>query len=428
MPDSAVKDALHPHLQARALMPRLALRQTVMTLRLTLPGQKSPALLVLESWRRDGASAKRAPLLRSCRLISGRGLTPARTAVEAILKALGATAAKAHPLVTALERAGLAPGKYTTKLKMDLLPAMPAVIAARLILKRLLDIMRCNEEGIRQDIDSEFLHDFRVAVRRSRSVLMFFKPELAPDQPRSLKKGLRRVGNATNTLRDLDVYLLKQSHYEQLLPVSMRPNIAPVFDFLSWQRRRVSKKVERFLASADYRQVMEIAQAFVAQEMETARPPHKVPPVSVGDVARREIERFLEKTSQIWRQEGHEIPDARLHRLRIECKRLRYALEFFQSVLAPGPAAEIIRQVKAVQDFLGNYQDSVVQRQFLFGFLRKMRVRNKVRLAALAAALGVLIGALSREKEQMRAHLGDVFNEFYAPQNLERFRQLLRPS
>lgn len=41
-----------------------------------------------------------------------------------------------------------------------------------------------------------------------------------------------------------------------------------------------------------------------------------------------------------------------LHALRIECKYLRYTLEFFQEVLDHSVAA-LIRQVIAVQDHLG---------------------------------------------------------------------------
>jgi len=59
----------------------------------------------------------------------------------------GAVPAREHPLVIALQRAGHQPGHYSTKMEFRLEPEMAAPAAARIILKYLARIMRCNEEG-----------------------------------------------------------------------------------------------------------------------------------------------------------------------------------------------------------------------------------------------------------------------------------------
>ena len=46
------------------------------------------------------------------------------------------------------------------------------------VLLHLLSAMRANEEGTLRDLDTEFLHDFRVAVRRTRSALSQIKDVL----------------------------------------------------------------------------------------------------------------------------------------------------------------------------------------------------------------------------------------------------------
>ena len=50
------------------------------------------------------------------------------------------------------------------------------------ILRHTLAVMRANEEGIKADWDTEFLHDYRTAVRRTRSALSqipgIFPPEI----------------------------------------------------------------------------------------------------------------------------------------------------------------------------------------------------------------------------------------------------------
>jgi CHAD domain-containing protein len=58
----------------------------------------------------------------------------------------------------------------------------------------------------------------------------------------------------------------------------------------------------------------------------------------------------------------------RLHRLRIAGKRLRYTLEFFEEVLAP-QTGDLIKQMKRLQDHLGDLQDAVVASELLRDFL-----------------------------------------------------------
>ncbi|NIQ15515.1 MAG: CHAD domain-containing protein, partial [Candidatus Dadabacteria bacterium] len=63
------------------------------------------------------------------------------------------------------------PGEYSSKLEINLDRDMPSHTALSSALIYNLDIMEKNEIGIMEDIDIEFLHDFRIAGRRSRSVL-----------------------------------------------------------------------------------------------------------------------------------------------------------------------------------------------------------------------------------------------------------------
>jgi CHAD domain-containing protein len=66
------------------------------------------------------------------------------------------------------------------------------------------------------------------------------------------------------------------------------------------------------------------------------------------------------------------IPDpplARLHALRIACKRLRYTLEFFEEVLGPGTKV-LIKEIVSMQDHLGALQDAVVASEILRDYLQ----------------------------------------------------------
>ena len=75
-------------------------------------------------------------------------------AVDAILAAAGVDRAGRH----------IEPG-------IELDPQAPAIEGYRLVLANLDEAIEANRQGTIDDIDPEFLHDLRVAVRRSRSIL-----------------------------------------------------------------------------------------------------------------------------------------------------------------------------------------------------------------------------------------------------------------
>ena len=65
--------------------------------------------------------------------------------------------------------------------RVDLAPAIRADVGARRIHLALLGILMANDPGVRANLDTEFLHDFRVAIRRTRSLLRQIKHVFPPD-------------------------------------------------------------------------------------------------------------------------------------------------------------------------------------------------------------------------------------------------------
>ena len=57
------------------------------------------------------------------------------------------------------------------------------------------------------DADLEFLHDFRVAIRRTRSVLREMRGVFAPDDLERVRASFKWLQDQTSATRDLDVYL-----------------------------------------------------------------------------------------------------------------------------------------------------------------------------------------------------------------------------
>ncbi|MCB0297264.1 MAG: CHAD domain-containing protein, partial [Calditrichaeota bacterium] len=119
---------------------------------------------------------------------------------------------------------------------IELPPELPAAAALQRILRELREVMQQNEPGVIADIDSEFLHDFRVAVRRTRSALGQLKGVFAAERLAQFRSDFAEIGKATNLLRDLDVYLLDRRHYEAMLPETLQGALAPLFTHLEAER------------------------------------------------------------------------------------------------------------------------------------------------------------------------------------------------
>ena len=62
------------------------------------------------------------------------------------------------------------PGDSSSKLLVDLEPEQRADSAVRTILLELLTAIEANIDGTIDDLDAKFLHDLRVACRRTRTV------------------------------------------------------------------------------------------------------------------------------------------------------------------------------------------------------------------------------------------------------------------
>jgi CHAD domain-containing protein len=419
LPESSLRTVLQQILDMRALMMLIKLEKRITTLHLLDKEEKTVARLAFESAAAAGKKSS-DPRLQSCRLLPVRGYRKQFKAAGEILSSAGITGEAENLLIAALEGSGLQPGGYSSKTDIALEPEMPAGAAARRILAHLAGIMRANEDGIRKDIDSEFLHDFRVAIRRARSLLTLLKGVFDPEVERALKEDLQTVGTATNRLRDLDVYLLDQQSYEDRIPDRLRPGIAPLFTSLKRRRSAERKKTVRFLDSANYRRIVKHIEV-VSGSGSDPEPDEATRPIQ--PLASRVIFRRYRKIVKAGGRIDLSSPDDDLHRLRIECKKLRYALEFFRTLYPPEEMKDLIKQLKSLQDNLGRFNDLSVQQDFLHAFLETIDGRRS-NAVELAAATGALITRLQLEHRQVREAFVGVFSKFNSAVNRKRYERL----
>ncbi len=295
-------------------------------------------------------------------------------------------------------------------IRVQLQPTLRADEATKVILRSLLHVIKCNEEGVKNDIDTEFLHDFRVAIRRTRSALGQIKEVFPADVTARFQKDFAYLGSVTNRVRDLDVYLLHKERYTALLPAQVRPDIEPLFAYLQRERTRAFRTLVRRLHSKPYADIMCRWDAFLVQPpAEDASAANASRPII--EVARKRIRRRCRSVVQLGTDLLAETDGQQLHALRIACKKLRYVLEFFVSLFPGKKTAILVEHLRTLQDNLGHWHDLVVQQEALRHFAMTFSGPDQQAHNTLRA-IDSLINILEEEKQTVGQALPAIFTAF----------------
>ena len=126
---------------------------------------------------------------------------------------------------------------------------MPARCALEEVLLRLLDTLEANVPGTIRDIDTEFLHDLRVAVRRTRSAVKLCGDVLPAGVPEAFGGEFKWLGDVTTPIRDLDVYLLGYDEMAAGLLAATPAELEPFHDHLARRRKIEQRELVRALRS-----------------------------------------------------------------------------------------------------------------------------------------------------------------------------------
>ncbi len=429
LPPGRFCDDLTPVLGYRALLPLADVQYRRRVFRVLNKDKKTIARLIVEENAvvTNSTSDHKASLGAMLRVMPIKGYENKALDLGRLLrKEVGLPDHDTPLLLDALDALGHTPGGATGKKDPVLDPALRADEAVRLLLRSLLETIEINEPGVRADIDTEFLHDFRVAVRRTRSVLGQLKSILPPDVLAHYQPEFKWLGGVTGPTRDLDVYLLKFETYQSWVPPRVREDLEPLRDFLKVQQRREQARLVEALDTPRYRALLEGWRAFLDGPAPEPPPsPEAARPVL--EVASARIWRTYKKTLK----EGRAIinnPDApaeALHQLRIRCKKLRYLLELFRSLYPPKALKRLIKALKKLQDNLGDFNDFEVQQDTLQQFAAQMKHEGQTEVDTFLA-MGRLEAYMAQRQDETREAFAERFLRFADPKNQEQFRALFK--
>lgn len=213
--------------------------------------------------------------------------------------------------------------------------------------------------------EQESVHQMRVAARRMRSVLATYRPVLVGDTPAALTEELRWLGGVLAPARDAQVLqarldgILREQPAELVRgPVSQRIDT----ELGAWARDGRSA-AQAALGGDRYARLLSALGALVDSppfDESAARPARTLlPKLLRSDLAR------VHRRHRVWeRTDDPALKEHHLHQVRKAAKRLRYAAESAEPVLVE-PATRLAGRAEAVQELLGEHQDTVVARSVL---------------------------------------------------------------
>jgi CHAD domain-containing protein len=300
-------------------------------------------------------------------------------------------------------------------------PRQPAGGAVCDVLKGLLRRMQENEAGVIAGRDPECLHRYRVALRRTRSCLGQLKRSLPEDRLGTFKPEFAWLGSVTGPRRDLDVFLLDMKRYRKRFDAASRRSFEPLLELIDDDRRREHDRLVAELDTERYRSLVTGWRAFLDAPVRERDAPQAGLPIAevVVERIRSSHERVLRRGRGIDAMKA----TGRLHRLRIDAKKLRYLLEFFRDLFPSETVKPLIVTLKRLQDHLGKLNDLVVQQSSLSNIVSRLESGGNTP-ATTFVTVGRLLQRLSDEERRTRRRFAVEWKRFDDEKTAHRIARL----
>lgn len=280
---------------------------------------------------------------------------------------------------------------------------MPAEDSVRIAALGFLNAAKLHVSGAVRDIDTEFLHQYRVNFRRLRSLISLLKKSLPKTTVGMLKEKLSMIVKQTNSLRDLDVFLLDEKKYRESLPESFSNGLSELYTLIRAKRKVEQKRVAQYFSSEKYaNQISACAQELSLSsvyEMKVATQP-------VLKVAKKLLVDRYYKMLALSAATTSQSADEDVHALRIEFKKFRYLIEFFIELLPKKETSIIVSEVKKIQTVLGNFNDYSTQISFLQNHIDDARIE-------MSRSLSGLIAVLYQKQVEEKSKVTEVLENFF---------------
>lgn len=283
-------------------------------------------------------------------------------------------AVPARPLVSTKSDRGyrLAAGRINAPVKAKAPPLTPDLTvseAFQQIGRSCLDHLLINERCLLTTGNGEAVHQMRVALRRLRSAIKVFRPILDGPQLAEVKTDLRWLLAHLGPARDSEVFLT-----EIIDPVvALHPNNSGLEVLRSyWQDDHTAKLAIASEAVRSHR--FAVLALKLGEWIETGawlgcpgEAPRRKLAAPISPFAMARLGKSVRKLLSVATESLGRLSPEEQHLVRIQCKQVRYAGEFFASLVPRKHMKVFLAELAELQDVLGRLNDIAVATPKLTG-------------------------------------------------------------
>ncbi len=213
---------------------------------------------------------------------------------------------------------------------------------------------------------AEYIHQFRVDMRKTRALLNFLKPVLNEEIYDTFNQSLRELGHKLSPLRDLDTLIEKCSRVAQAEP-DLIDNYADVFRFLEKERLKLVKQQSTKKAFEEFEGVLEGTEAILdglTFHLDDAKEDELE--AYVENRYQHKIDKFKKNYNQL------DVTDYEaVHDVRKQAKKVRYTSAGFKKVVSRKERKTVEKEAKKAQTRLGEITDAHVSIEILEEYKEK---------------------------------------------------------
>jgi inorganic triphosphatase YgiF len=245
----------------------------------------------------------------------------------------------------------------------------------------------------------EALHQMRIALRRLRTAISVFSEIVRDGQVDRIKAELKWLNGELSPARDLDV-LLDEVMKPQIRQHPDHRGLKSLYCSFARQRLRSYQRAEKTVRSQRFCKLLietfawiEIGEWVTATDEPTHQ--HREWPIEhfAADQLSWRRRKIMKKSKNL-----DELDPAQRHRLRIQVKKARYAMEFFASLFqdkkSARRSARLLTALKRLQNSLGGLNDVITRKLLCTDILsRQARSLNGTAGRDRAFAAGLITGS-----------------------------------
>lgn len=403
LPVCQFRQQLTAVISVRELLARIKLRIKRQSLAVLDENNKIVVRLNLDEYWYSPAKLRAASVLtRRLTLKAVKGYAKDYQRVEAFLQEMPLQSSQDNVMELALIASSMNTGEYTTRLNLRLDPEMSDVQSVKDILLRLLEIVQQNTSGTIKGKDTEFMHDYRVAIKKIRVALKQASAVHPQKISTEYKSFFASLGKLTNPVRDLDVFLQQLQGYQADFEASSWQQLQALRQHLSLSRAAAQQQLIEELKSSQYRDHIKQWRDYLQQSITDNSSPERS-----GEATYKLADKLIWGVNQKTLLKGKSITrksDAEsLHELRKSFKHLRYLIEFFRSLYPAVKLRVLIQTLIDVQDSLGEFNDCHIQMAMVKAFIEQSDDEQAIKVSQ--QLLNVL--------QQQQLDAGKIFTESY---------------